>query len=41
VPEKVDPKKIEAQFEKGVLTVVMPIKAEVQSDERKITVKAA
>ncbi|MHA1548995.1 MAG: Hsp20/alpha crystallin family protein [Alphaproteobacteria bacterium] len=41
LPETVDPTKIEARFEKGVLKVTLPMKPEARSDERKITVKAA
>lgn len=41
VPEGVDTGKIEANFSKGVLTVVMPKSADAQKNEKKITVKAA
>ena len=41
VPESVDTKIIEARFDKGVLIVVLPMKAEARSNERKIRVKAA
>jgi len=41
LPDTVDPTKIEARFEKGVLNVVLPMKPEARPDERKITVKAA
>jgi HSP20 family protein len=41
VPEGVDPDKIEATFNKGVLTVTLPKGAEAQTAEKKIEVKAA
>ena len=41
VPESVDLSKIEASFKKGVLTVMLPKKAEAQKPEKKIEVKAA
>jgi HSP20 family protein len=41
VPEGVDAGKIEANFSKGVLTIVMPKSADAQKSEKKITVKAA
>ena len=41
VPEGVDADKIEASFKKGVLTVILPKKAEAQKPEKKIEVKAA
>jgi HSP20 family protein len=41
VPEGVDADKIEAKFNKGVLTVTLPKKAEAQKPEKKIEVKAA
>ena len=41
VPESVDLSKIEATFKKGVLTVTLPKKAEAQTPEKKIEVKAA
>jgi HSP20 family protein len=41
VPEGVDASKIEASFNKGVLTVTLPKKPEVQTPAKKIEVKAA
>ncbi len=41
LPEGVDSGKIEARFEKGVLTVTLPKKAQVQTPEKKIEIKAA
>jgi HSP20 family protein len=41
VPEGVDADKIEAIFQKGVLTVSLPKSAEVQKTAKKIEVKAA
>jgi HSP20 family protein len=41
VPEGVDADKIEADFRKGVLTVKLPKKPEVQKPAQKIEVKAA
>lgn len=41
VPEGVDADKIEAAFNKGVLTVTLPKTAEAQKAEKKIEVKAA
>jgi len=41
IPEGVDIDKIEANFKKGVLTVALPKKAEVQKPAKKIDVKAA
>ena len=41
MPESVDLSKIEATFKKGVLTVMLPKKAEAQKPEKKIEVKAA
>jgi HSP20 family protein len=41
VPEGVDAEKIEAAFNKGVLTVTLPKTAEAQKAEKKIEVKAA
>jgi HSP20 family protein len=41
VPEDADIDKIEASFKKGVLTVTLPKRPEVQKAEKKITVKAA
>jgi HSP20 family protein len=41
VPEGVDTNKIEATFDKGVLTVTLPKSTEAQSAEKKIEVKAA
>ena len=41
VPEGVDTSKIEATFNKGVLTVKLPKSAEAQKAEKKIEIKAA
>lgn len=41
LPETVDDQKIDATFEKGVLKISMPKKAEAQSDTRKINVKSS
>ena len=41
VPEGVDADKIDAAFQKGVLTVTMPKSAEAQKPEKKISVKSA
>lgn len=41
LPEGVDADKIEASFNKGVLTVTLPKKLEAQKPEKKIDVKAA
>jgi HSP20 family protein len=41
LPEGVDADKIEAKFNKGVLTVTLPKKAEAQKPAKKIDVKAA
>lgn len=41
IPETVDTDKIEAAFNKGVLSVKLPKKAEAQQPEKKITIKAA
>lgn len=41
VPEGVDADKIEANFKKGVLTVMLPKKPEAQKPAKKIDVKAA
>ena len=41
VPEGVDADKIEATFQKGVLTVTLPKTPEAQKAEKKIAVKAA
>lgn len=41
IPSGVDPDKIEASFNKGVLTVTLPKSAEALKSEKKITVKAA
>jgi HSP20 family protein len=41
VPDDVDPKKIEAKFEKGVLAVTLPKTAAAQKPEQKIAIKAA
>ncbi len=41
LPESVDTDKIEASFKKGVLTVTLPKKVEVQKPAKKIEVKAA
>ena len=40
VPERVDLEKIKADFDKGVLTVAMPKKAEAKAAERKIAIGA-
>lgn len=41
LPEGVDTDKIEAAFQKGVLTITVPKKPEAQKPEKKIDVKAA
>jgi HSP20 family protein len=41
VPKGVDSEKIQATFNKGVLTVTLPKSTEAQKAEKKITVKAA
>jgi HSP20 family protein len=41
IPETVDAEKIEATFNKGVLTVKLPKKAEARQPEKKIAIKAA
>jgi HSP20 family protein len=41
VPDGVDADKIEANFKKGVLTVMLPKSPEAQKAEKKIAVKAA
>ncbi|WP_297110856.1 Hsp20/alpha crystallin family protein [uncultured Devosia sp.] len=41
LPDGVEADKIEARFNKGVLTVTLPKTAEAQKPEQKITVKAA
>ena len=41
MPDGVDTDKIEANFQKGVLTVTLPKKAEAQQPAKKIDVKAA
>jgi HSP20 family protein len=41
IPEGVDTDKIEATFQKGILTVMLPKKAEVQKSEKKVEIKAA
>ena len=41
LPDGVDADKIEANFKKGVLTLLLPKSAEAQKAEKKITVKAA
>jgi HSP20 family protein len=41
IPEGVDADKIEANFKKGVLTVILPKSVEAQKSEKKIAVKAA
>jgi HSP20 family protein len=38
VPDRVDADKISAKFDKGVLKVVMPKKAEAKSPSRKIDI---
>jgi len=40
IPDGVDPDRIEASFKKGVLTVTLPKKPEVQKASKKIDVKA-
>jgi HSP20 family protein len=40
VPSGVDAEKIEASFQKGVLTVTLPKSPEAQKKEKKITIKA-
>jgi len=41
VPDGIDADKIEAKFQKGVLTVTLPKSVEAQKAEKKIAVKAA
>jgi HSP20 family protein len=41
LPEGVDTDKVEATFNKGILTVTVPKTAEAKKAEKKITVKAA
>jgi HSP20 family protein len=41
VPEGVDADKIEANFKKGILTVILPKRPETQKPEKKIEVRAA
>ena len=41
LPEGVNPDKVEARFDKGVLTVTLPKTAEAAKRQRKIAVKAA
>jgi HSP20 family protein len=41
IPEGVDTDKIVATFQKGILTVMLPKKAEVQKSEKKVEIKAA
>jgi HSP20 family protein len=41
VPESVDADKIEAAFEKGVLTVTLPKSDQAQSSERRISVRSS
>ena len=41
VPDGVDPEKVNAAFNKGVLTLKLPKLAEVQASTKKITVKAS
>jgi HSP20 family protein len=41
MPRTVDADKIEATFKKGVLTVILPKKAESQKPAKKVEVKAA
>jgi HSP20 family protein len=41
IPETVDADKIEAAFNKGILNVKLPKKAEAQQPEKKIAIKAA
>ncbi|MCO0638274.1 Hsp20/alpha crystallin family protein, partial [Lutimaribacter sp. EGI FJ00014] len=41
LPAGVDPKKAEARFKNGVLTVILPKTPEAQKKVRKIEVKAA
>ncbi len=40
IPDEIDPGKIEAKFDKGVLAVTVPKTAAAQKPERKITIKA-
>jgi HSP20 family protein len=40
IPEGVDSEKIEASFEKGVLTIKLPKTAEAQKSEKRIAVKS-
>jgi len=39
IPDTVDEKKIEARFDKGVLKVTLPKRAEAASEQRKIEIK--
>jgi len=41
IPEGVDTDKIKATFQKGILTVMLPKKAEVQKSEKKVEIRAA
>jgi HSP20 family protein len=41
IPDGVDADKIAATFQKGVLTVTLPKKAEAQKSEKKVEIKAA
>jgi HSP20 family protein len=41
LPEGVDAERIDARFDKGVLTVIVPKTAEAQKKEKKIEIKAA
>jgi HSP20 family protein len=41
LPEGVDPDKVDATFTKGILTIMLPKKAEVVKEAKKVEVKAA
>jgi HSP20 family protein len=41
IPDGVDVEKIEANFQKGVLMLILPKKPEVQKSEKKVEIKAA
>ena len=40
LPENVDPAGIEAKFKKGVLSIQMPKRAEIEDKAKKIQIKA-